>query len=155
MRGTAGTSKTPWATVDAGTSPCTSSGASCAPGAIASSPASAHISVEVVYLCAQDIGGVFRQDTPEQCRRFAKCLIEHLPTYPIPETVRLGRTLRKRKDAFLAYFDTGRASNGPTEAINGIIELGQRTDRGYRNYRYRLRMLLVTAGLDASTHTQL
>ena len=31
------------------------------------------------------------------------------------------------KDAFLAYFDTAGASNGPTEAINGIIELGRRT----------------------------
>ena len=37
------------------------------------------------------------------------------------------------KDAFLAYFDTGGAGNEPTEAINGIIELGRRTARGYRN----------------------
>ena len=47
--------------------------------------------------------------------------------------------LRKWKDAFLAYFDTAGASNGPTEAINGIIELGRRTARGYRNpTNYRL-----------------
>ena len=64
----------------------------------------------------------------------------------------VGRTLRKWKDAFLAYFDTGGASNGPTEAINGIIELGRRTARGYRNpTNYRLRMLLIVGGLDAST----
>ena len=75
---------------------------------------------------------------------------------PSPEIARLGRTLRKWKDAFLAYFDTGGASNGPTEAINGIIELGRRTARGYRNpTNYRLRMLLIAGGLDASTHTQL
>ena len=43
-----------------------------------------------------------------------------------------------------------------TEAINGIIELGRRTARGYRNpTNYKLRMLLITGGLDASTHTQL
>ena len=71
---------------------------------------------------------------------------------PIPEIARLGRTLRKWKDAFLVYFDTGGASNGPTEAINGIIELGRRTARGYRNpTNYRLRMLLIVGGLDAST----
>ena len=78
------------------------------------------------------------------------------PACPIPEIARLGRTLRKWKDAFLAYFDTSGASNGPTEAINGIIELGRRTARGYRNpTNYQLRMLLIAGGLDASTHTQL
>ena len=83
-------------------------------------------------------------------------LIQHLPACPIPEIARLGRTLRKWKDAFLAYFDTDGASNGPTEAINGIIELGRRTARGYRNpTNYQLRMLLIAGGLDASTHTQL
>ena len=39
-----------------------------------------------------------------------------------------------------------------TEAINGIIELGRRTARGYRNpTNYQLRMLLTAGGLDAST----
>ena len=99
---------------------------------------------------------VFHQDTPAQGRRLAARLIESLPACPIPEIARLGRTLRKWKDAFLAYFDTGGASNGPTEAINGIIELGRRTARGYRNpTNYQLRMLLIAGGLDASTHTQL
>ena len=98
---------------------------------------------------------VFHQDTPAQGQRLAAHLIESLPACPIPEIARLGRTLRKWKDAFLAYFDTDGASNGPTEAINGIIELGRRTARGYRNpTNYRLRMLLIAGGLDASTHTQ-
>ena len=116
----------------------------------------AHISVEVAYRCAQQVRDVFHQDTPAHGRRLAAHLIESLPACPIPEIARLGRTLRKWKDAFLAYFDTGGASNGPTEAINGIIELGRRTARGYRNpTNYRLRMLLIAGGLDASTHTQL
>ena len=116
----------------------------------------AHISFEVAYHCAQQVRDVFHQDTPTQGRRLATRLLESLPTCPIPEIARLGRTLRKWKDAFLAYFETNGASNGPTEAINGIIELGRRTTRGYRNpTNYRLRMLLITAGLDASPHTQL
>ena len=99
---------------------------------------------------------VFHQAIPAQGRRLAAHLVERLPACPIPEIARLGRTLRKWKDAFLAYFDTGGASNGPTEAINGIIELGRRTVRGYRNpTNYQLRMLLIAGGLDASTHTQL
>ena len=116
----------------------------------------AHISVEVAYRCAQQVREVFHQDTPAHGQRLAAHLIESLPACPIPEIARLGRTLRKWKDAFLAYFDTDGASNGPTEAINGIIELGRRTARGYRNpTNYRLRMLLIAGGLDASTHTQL
>ena len=99
---------------------------------------------------------VFHQATPVQGQRLATHLIESLPTCPIPEITHLGRTPRKWKDAFLAYFDTGGASNGPTEAINGIIELGRRTARGYRNpTNHQLRMLLIAGGLDASTHTQL
>jgi len=93
----------------------------------------AHISVEVAYLLTQQVREVFHQDTPAQGQRLAVRLIESLPACPIPEIARLGRTLSKWKDAFLAYFDTGGASNGPTEAINGIIELGRRTARGYRN----------------------
>ena len=116
----------------------------------------AHISVEVAYHCAQQVRDVFHQATPAQGRRLAAHLIQRLPACPIPEIARLGRTLRKWKDAFLAYFDTAGASNGPTEAINGIIELGRRTARGYRNpTNYQLRMLLIAGGLDASTHTQL
>ena len=116
----------------------------------------AHISVEVAYLLTQQVREVFHQDTPAQGQRLAAHLIESLPACPIPEIARLGRTLRKWKDAFLAYFDTGGASNGPTEAINGIIELGRRTARGYPNpTNYQLRMLLIAGGLDASTHTQL
>ena len=116
----------------------------------------AHISVEVTYLLTQQVREVFHQATPAQGQRLAARLIESLPACSIPEIARLGRTLRKWKDAFLAYFDTGGASNGPTEAINGIIELGRRIARGYRNpTNYQLRMLLIAGGLDASTHTQL
>ena len=116
----------------------------------------AYISVDVAYHCAQQVREVFHQAAPAHGRRLAARLIQRLPACPIPEIARLGRTLRKWKDAFLAYFDTGGASNGPTEAINGIIELGRRTARGYRNpTNYKLRMLLIAGGLDASTHTQL
>ncbi|MBB4734759.1 transposase [Micrococcus cohnii] len=115
-----------------------------------------HVAVEVAYQRAQDVRDVFHQPTPAQGRRLAEQLIEKLPSCPIPEIARLGKTLRRWKNAFLAYFDTGGASNGGTEAINGIIELGRRIARGFRNVEhYRLRMLLITGGLDASPPTQL
>ena len=85
----------------------------------------AHISVEVAYLLTQQVREVFRQDTPAQGRHLAARLIQRLPACPIPEIARLGRTLRKWKDALDAYFDTGGASNGPTEAINRHYRAGQ------------------------------
>lgn len=46
------------------------------------------------------------------------------------------------------YFDTDGASNGGTEAVNGLIELHRRIARGFRNREnYRLRMLLIGGGL--------
>ncbi|WP_236783167.1 transposase [Arthrobacter sp. QXT-31] len=66
---------------------------------------------------------------------------------PIPEIARLGRTLKQWKTAILAYFDTFRASNGPTKAINGVIETTRRIARGFRNFtNYRLRCLLAAGG---------
>ena len=57
-------------------------------------------------------------------------------------------------------YTSGRTPSWPTSdtagASNGIIELDRRTARGYCNpTNYQLRMLLITGGLDASTHTQL
>lgn len=73
----------------------------------------AHISVEVAYLLTQQVREVFHQATPAQGRRLAARLIESLPTCPIPEIARLGRTLHTWTDAFVAYFDTDGASNAP------------------------------------------
>ena len=114
------------------------------------------ISVSTSPTFTGQVREVFHQATPGQGRRLAAHLIQRLPACPIPEIARLGRTLRKWKDAFDAYFDTDGASSGSTEAINGIIELGRRIARGYRNpTSYQLRMLLIAGGLDAFTHTQL
>ena len=69
---------------------------------------------------------------------------------PVPEVRRLGRTLRSRRSEWLAYFPTGRAGNGPVEAINLTIETSRRV--GYRNFgHYRLRLLLAYG--DVWTHT--
>src|SRR5699024_4721507 len=101
-----------------------------------------HVAVARPRECAHVLRDVFNQPTPAQGRRLAEQLIQKLPSCPISEIARLGKTLRRWKTAFLAYFDTDGASNGGTEAVNGLIELGRRTARGFRNFEhYRLRML--------------
>ena len=107
-----------------------------------------HIEVEVAWSCAQQVRSVYHQDTPAAGRAIAEAILTSFTTCPIPEVARLGRTLTQWKQAFLGYFDTAGATNGGTEAINGLIELHRRIARGFRNRdNYRLRMLLIGGGL--------
>lgn len=109
----------------------------------------AHEEVFIAWQAAQRVRAIYHADTPAAGRAAAQQLLDTLPTCPIPEIARLGRTLKQWREAFLAYFDTGGASNGPTEAINGLIELHRRIARGFRNRdNYRLRCLLIAGGLD-------
>ena len=50
----------------------------------------------------------------------------------VPELERLARTIEAWSDQLLAYFTTGRASNGPTEAVNLLIKTikGSASDSG-------------------------
>lgn len=108
-----------------------------------------HDEVLVAWLCAQKLRSAYKATSPLEGRRIAEDLIRSLPTCPIPEIKRLGKTLKQWREAFLAYFDIGRANNGGTEAINGLIELHRRVARGFRNREhYRLRMLLIGGGLN-------
>ena len=168
MRYAVASSKTPWVTADAQAIPSTKSDFFCTPRATSSphvnkndserpSRQMRRISVSKSPTFTGQVREVFHQATPTQGQRLAAHLIQRLPACPIPEIARLGRTLRKWKDALDTHFDTAGASNAPHRSPStDIIELGRRTARGYRNpTNYQLRMLLIAGGLDASTHTQL
>lgn len=74
-------------------------------------------------------------------------LLDKYATCPMPEIKRLIGTLTRWKTEISAYFNTGRASNGPTEAIDGVIETTRRIARGFRNFtNYRIRSLLAAGG---------
>ena len=81
-------------------------------------------------------------------RKIAEKILDTFPTCPVPEIKRLGRTLKQWREAFLAYFTTGRSNNGGTEAVNGLIELHRSIARGFHNRdNYRLPILLIGGGL--------
>jgi len=112
-----------------------------------------HDEVHVAWQCAQQLRSAYRCQNLAEGRRITEKILASFPTCPIPEIKRLGKTLKQWRQAFLAYFDTSRASNGGTEAINGLIELHRRIARGFHNRdNYRLRMLLIGGGL---THPHL
>lgn len=102
--------------------------------------------VTLAWQCYQKLRNIYHA-RPERGRALVTEVIASFPTCPIPEVARLGRTLKQWKAAILAYFDTQGASNGPTEAINGVIETTRRIARGFRNFtNYRLRCLLAAGG---------
>jgi transposase len=107
-----------------------------------------HLEVEVAWSCAQLVRSAYHQDKHAAGRAVAEKILESFTSCPIPEVARLGRTLKQWRTEFLGYFDTNGASNGGTEAINGLIELHRHVARGFRNREhYRLRMLLIGGGL--------
>ena len=63
----------------------------------------------------------------------------------LAELAQLGRTLSKRRDGILAFFDIG-ASNGPVEAINGRLEHLRGIALGFRNLRNYIWRSLVHSG---------
>lgn len=109
--------------------------------------------VTIAWQAYQRLRSAFATKDLRQGMRIAKQVLESFHTCPVPEIARLGRTLRSWSEQFLAYFTTGRANNGGTEAVNGIIELHRRIARGFRNpTNYRLRMILAAGKL---THPNL
>jgi transposase len=65
----------------------------------------------------------------------------------LEELAQLGQILQRRRVDVLAYFDH-RASNGPTEAINGRLEALRRNALGFRNLiNYGIRSLLHCGNL--------
>ena len=107
-----------------------------------------HVEVEVAWLCAQQVRSAYHQDSHAAGRAIAEHVVATFASCPIPEVARLGKTLKTWQAEFIGYFDTAGASNGGTEAVNGLIELHRRIARGFRNRdNYRLRMLLIGGGL--------
>lgn len=90
---------------------------------------------------------------PRVARRRLNDFYLHCAASEIPELIRLARTVSAWQDEILAYHHTGRASNGPTEAVNLLIEKIRRVGHGFRNYKnYRLRLLLRCGGIAWQTH---
>lgn len=68
---------------------------------------------------------------------------QHAADTEVLELTRRAHTVDRWRDEILAFHTTGGASNGPTEAVNPLIEKIRRLGHGYRNFdNYRRRLLL-------------
>jgi transposase len=109
-----------------------------------------HIAVEVTWRVYQQIIDAYAHPDPRAGKTLLTTVIDMLRTglpAGLEELATLGRTLYRRRDDVLAYF-AHRASNGPTEAINGRLEALRRNALGFRNLtHYRIRSLLHCGNL--------
>ena len=74
--------------------------------------------VTIAWQCYQQLRSIYHAGSRVTGAEIAAKLVASLPSCPIPEVARLGRTLRAWRTQLMAYFVTDRISNGGTEAIN-------------------------------------
>ena len=103
------------------------------------------------WIAAQDLRLIYQNGDRDRAPAALYRWLSYCAEADIPELTRLARTIDSWRPEFLAYFDTGGVSNGPTEAINLLIKKIKRVGHGFRNFdNYRLRLPLH-CGVDWDT----
>jgi len=118
-----------------------------------------HVEVEATWGVYQAMITAYRTKARSDGKKALARLIDSIgsavPTRLV-EVCKLGRTLAKRRDDILAFFDHTGSSNGPTEAINGRLEHLRGTALGFRNLtHYIARSLLEAGGFRPQLHPRL
>lgn len=115
-----------------------------------------HVAVEATWGIYQRMVAAYREPDRSQGREQMQSVIDALRQgvpAGLSELRRLGRTLTRRAEDVLAYFDRPRTSNGPTEAINGRLEHLRGSALGFRNLtNYIARALLEAGGFRRQLH---
>lgn len=115
-----------------------------------------HVAVQATWGIYQRMIAAYRHPDRKAGRELMVKLIDsvgHGVPEALGELVTLGRTLKKRADDVLAYFDRPGTSNGPTEAINGRLEHLRGSALGFRNLtNYIARSLLESGGFRPRLH---
>lgn len=107
--------------------------------------------IGLTWIAAQDLCLLYQSPNRHAAEQKLHRWLTHCADSGVPELRRLARTIDAWRPELLAYFDTGGVSNGPTEAVNGLIKKIKRVGHGYRNFHnYRLRLLLH-CGIDWQT----
>jgi transposase len=115
-----------------------------------------HVEVEATWGIYQRMIAAYREPDRTTGKQLMDKVITNLSTgvpAALSELITLGRTLAKRANDVLAYFDRPGTSNGPTEAINGRLEHLRGSALGFRNLtNYIARSLLETGGFRPRLH---
>jgi len=107
--------------------------------------------VGAACLARELLAEVFAAIDIAHARRRLMVFFGYVADVEIPELTRLATTVDRWRNEILAYHTTGGASNGPTEAVNLIIEKIRRIGHGYRNFANYRRRLLLGCGITWTT----
>jgi len=107
--------------------------------------------IAAVWLARELLSEVYAANGLAHAKRRLIVFFQHAANAEVPELTRLAKTIDRWSNEVLAYHTTGGASNGPTEAVNLIIEKIRRIGHGYRNYDNYRRRLLLGCGIQWTT----
>ena len=107
-----------------------------------------YVALEVTWMFYQDMIAAYGHPKKSEGKKLMSRVINSirkgLPK-GLEELAQLGRTLWRRREDVLAYFDIG-ASNGPVEAINGRLEHLRGIALGFRNLNHYILRSLIHSG---------
>ena len=107
-----------------------------------------YVALEVTWMFYQDMIQAYGHPKKSEGKKLMERIINTLRMgvpKGLEELAQLGRTLWRRREDVLAYFDIG-ASNGPVEAINGRLEHLRGTALGFRNLDHYILRCLIHSG---------
>ncbi len=107
--------------------------------------------IAAVWLARELLSEVYAAPDLAAAKRRLIVFFQHAADADVPELTRLARTIDRWSSEILAYHSTGGASNGPTEAVNLLIEKIRRIGHGYRNFDNYRRRLLLGCGVQWTT----
>ncbi len=107
--------------------------------------------IATVWLARELLSEVYAASDLAAAKRRLTVFFQHAADADVPELTRLAKTIDRWRDEVLAYHHTGGASNGPTEAVNLLIEKIRRIGHGYRNFENYRRRLLLGCGIQWTT----
>ncbi len=108
-----------------------------------------HVAVEATWGIYQRMVAAYREPDRAKGRGMMQSVIDsvrHGVPAGLTELRRLGRTLSRRAEDVLAYFDRPGTSNGPTEALNGRLEHLRGSALGFRNLTHYILRSLIHSG---------
>ena len=107
-----------------------------------------YVALEVTWLFYQDLIAAYGHPKKSEDKKLVSRVINSIRKgvpAGLEELAQLGRTLWRRREDVLAYFDIG-ASNGPVEAINGRLEHLRGIALGFRNLNHYILRSLIHSG---------
>ena len=118
-----------------------------------------HVAFEVTWSLYQSVIEAYQTDQPAERKKIMTRLITSIHSdvpASLEELRSLEQTMKRRRDDILAFFDHPGTSNGPTEAVNGLLEHLHGTAKDFHSIvNYITRCLLNAGGFKPLIHSLL